>query len=882
MDTRKAIENKGGAHMRKRRVAVTTALLMSVGSLAPTAAHAAAATTLYVDNATGYTCSDSGPGTITDPYCTVQAAVNAAGAGQTVLVEPGTYGENVTVTHGGTAGSPLVIESQQPQQAQVGYNSGSIVVPAATAPVFTVSGASYVSIEGFSTIGMSGAAFEVDNSSNVTIDGNQTQLYTTGLASLPVIHLTGTTSDVTVSRNTLNESGYPALVQVDAGATGDIVSTNYLTGYDPGVLVNGATDTAVTSNTLDYVCNQGIGVTGAATGTTIENNVIYYVTSNTYDTDCAKTTATVAGISVDSTATTGAKLDYNDVEPLFDPDNAYAWAGTNYSQASDLDAATGQGAHDINDDPLAYPQPNSSSPLIDSADASAPGELSTDILGNARVDDPNVTDSGAGTHTYYDRGAYELEDPLNPSAGLNTQVGTAPATFTATESGANSGWAKVTAWTLDFGDGSAAQTSSTPQTISHAYAKAGVYTVSLTATDGLGSDGRGSTTTTEQVTVLSSSVFHPVTLSRILDTRKGTGTGGVVAQVKMNSGIAVKIDGTAGIPASGVTAVALNVTVAGPTGNGYIEAYADGTTRPSTSNMNYGKGENLATQVIAPVGADGKIELYNGETSGATDLVADVVGYYGAGAGYGAGVFGSPSRILDTRDGVGAAKVPVPAGGTIKITPASTSGFIAPDETDILNVTVVNEKSNGFLTVFPGGTSRPGTSNINFRTGQTIANQVLVQTGSDGSIEFYNAGTGTVDVIADISAFYDTTSAVGYVPITPVRVIDTRSGTGAPKGAVKAFGTISNPLTTVKGLPSGYVAGLAATVTVVSPTANGDIEVYPAYEDNAPGVSTLNFTTGTTVANSTTMADEQGLKLYNQSSGTSQLLLDISGYYSQS
>lgn len=870
--------------MRKRSVAATTALLMSVGSLAPTVAQAADATTIYVNNAQGANCSDSGAGTEAAPYCTVQAAVDAAGAGQTVLVEPGTYGKNLDVTHGGTADAPLVIKSAQPQQAQIGYNTGSITGADATTPAITVSGTSYVTVQGFTTIAMSGAAAVVDDSSNVTVDNLQTGLYTTGLASLPVIEVTGASSSVTISRNILNASGYPALVQVDGGGTGNVVTTNSLSGDEPGVIVSGSADTAVTSNTIEYVCNQGVLLSGASTDSTIENNVVDTVSSSGISGDCPKTSGSVTGIEVDSAAISGTKLDYNDVDPVYVPGNAYNWDGTDYQQATDLQSATGQGAHDDNDDPQVYPQPFTSSPAIDSADAGAPGELTTDLVGNARVNDPTVTDSGAGSATYYDRGAYELEDPLAPDLGLNTQVGTAPATFTASEGGGASGWAPVTSWTIDFGDGSTAQNTSTPEKISHPYTKAGQYTVTLTATDGLGSDGRGSTTTTEQVNVLSSSVFHPVALSRILDTRKGTGTNGVVAPVSMNSGVALKVDGIAGVPASGVTAVALNITVAGPTGNGYIEAYADGTTRPTTSNMNYTTGENLATQVIAPVGADGKVELYNGMTSGKTDLIADVVGYYGAGAGYGAGIFGGPTRILDTRHGIGTngKTVPIPAGGTLKLTSDETNGFIGGDGTVIFNVTVVDEKSNGFLTVYPDGGTRPGTSNLNFRTGRAIANQVLVQSGSDGTIDFYNAGTGTIDVIADILGAYGTTPQVGYVPITPVRVIDTRSGKGAPKGAVKAFGTVSNALTSVPGLPSGYVPGLAATVTVVSPSASGDIEVYPAISINPPGVSTLNFTAGATVANSTTMADEDGLKLYNQSSGTSQLLLDISGYYSES
>ena len=813
--------------------------------------------------------------------------MEVAVAGQTVLVEPGTYGENISITHGGTAAEPLVVKSAQPQQADIGYTKGSIIVSAATAPAITVSDSSYVTVSGFATDAMSGAAVVVDGSSHVTVDSLQTNEWSVGLASLPVVHLTGTTSAVTVSRNNLsvNAGGYPALVQVDSGSSGDVITTNSLTGDDPGVVVDGSAGTAVTSNTIEDVCNQGIALTGASTATTIENNIVEDVESNAFNVDCAKTTATVAGITVDSAATTGTKLDYNLVDPEVVPDNAYDWSGTDYQDATDLDAQTGQGAHDINEDAAAWPAPNASSPVVDSADAGAPGELSTDLLGNGRVDDPEVTDTGTGTPAYYDRGAYELEDPLVPSLGLNTETGTAPATITASESATTAGWADVTSWTIDFGDGSPAQTTSTPQKTNHTYTKAGQYTVSLTATDGLGADGHGSTTTTEQEWILSSSVFHPVAQTRILDTRKGTGTNGVVAPIKMNTGIPLTIEGKASIPASGVTAVALNLTVAGPTGGGYIEAYADGKSRPTTSNMNYSAGENIATQVIAPVGADGKIQLYNGETSGATDLVADVVGYFGTGAGFGASIFGSPSRLLDTRHGTGTdgKKVPVPAGGTLKLTPDEASDFFGAGETVAFNVTVVDEKGSGFLTVYPDGASRPGTSNINFKTGQTIANQVLVQTGSDGAIDFYNGSTGTVDVLADILGGYDTSSGVGYVPITPVRVVDTRSGKGAPKGAVKAFGTISNSLVGVAGLPTGnVVVGLAATVTVVSPTASGDIEVYPAYEDNAPGVSTLNFTGGATVANSTMMADEEGLKLYNHSPGSSQLLLDLSGYFSAS
>jgi hypothetical protein len=58
--------------------------------------------------------------------------------------------------------------------------------------------------------------------------------------------------------------------------------------------------------------------------------------------------------------------------------------------------------------------------------------------------------------------------------------------------------------------------------------------------------------------------------------------------------------------------------------------------------------------------------------------------------------------------------------------------------------------------VYPCDSPRPEASNLNFRTGQTIANAVIVRvplTGSDaGRICFHVHGTA--DVIADITGFY--------------------------------------------------------------------------------------------------------------------------------
>ena len=79
--------------------------------------------------------------------------------------------------------------------------------------------------------------------------------------------------------------------------------------------------------------------------------------------------------------------------------------------------------------------------------------------------------------------------------------------------------------------------------------------------------------------------------------------------------------------ATGVSAVVLNVTVTNPQASGYVTVYGDGDPKPSTSNVNFRAGRTVPNLVIAPVGADGRVDLYNGSTAMA-DLLADVAGYF--------------------------------------------------------------------------------------------------------------------------------------------------------------------------------------------------------------------------------------------------------------
>ncbi|MGI8416125.1 MAG: DUF6531 domain-containing protein, partial [Nakamurella sp.] len=121
--------------------------------------------------------------------------------------------------------------------------------------------------------------------------------------------------------------------------------------------------------------------------------------------------------------------------------------------------------------------------------------------------------------------------------------------------------------------------------------------------------------------------YSSVAPSRILDTRRGVGAP--MAAVPASGQLAVQVAGVGGVPATGVAAVAVNLTATSPTAAGSLTAWADGGTQPSTSNMNFDSGQTIANFAVVPVGADGKIRILNG-SAGTTQIIADTQGYYTA------------------------------------------------------------------------------------------------------------------------------------------------------------------------------------------------------------------------------------------------------------
>ena len=134
--------------------------------------------------------------------------------------------------------------------------------------------------------------------------------------------------------------------------------------------------------------------------------------------------------------------------------------------------------------------------------------------------------------------------------------------------------------------------------------------------------------------------YHSLVPARILDTRFAVGAP--AAKIGPGVTLPVQITGQGGVPATGVSAVVVNVTVTEPTAGSFLTAWPAGQTRPVVSSLNYSPGQTVPNLVAVKVGEDGRVNLYN--HSGSTHVVADVAGWFGNDASSAAAAGSTPCR----------------------------------------------------------------------------------------------------------------------------------------------------------------------------------------------------------------------------------------------
>jgi hypothetical protein len=241
--------------------------------------------------------------------------------------------------------------------------------------------------------------------------------------------------------------------------------------------------------------------------------------------------------------------------------------------------------------------------------------------------------------------------------------------------------------------------------------------------------------------------FVPLTPSRVVDTRDGTGTN---SATPLTSGRPVAASLNLPNP-SYISAVVLNVTATDATSAGYLSVQAT-TAVPTTSNLNFVAGQTVANLVVLP----GNTPVFY-TNAASVDVVADLVGYYVTFSSVAphSSVFvpATPSRILDTRDGVGAPQAPLGPGGQVDVQVAGAAGVPANASAAVLNVTAVDGTADSYLTTWPDNETRPGTSTLDFTPGQVVSNLDAVAIGPDRLVDVWNHA-GSVNAVADLFGYF--------------------------------------------------------------------------------------------------------------------------------
>jgi hypothetical protein len=248
----------------------------------------------------------------------------------------------------------------------------------------------------------------------------------------------------------------------------------------------------------------------------------------------------------------------------------------------------------------------------------------------------------------------------------------------------------------------------------------------------------------------------------------------------------------------------------------------------------------------------------------------------------------TPQRLLDTRNGTGSATAsPLASGQTINLQVTGRGGVpVGGVSAVILNVTITGPSGSGYMIVFPFGAARPLASSLNFVRGQTVANLVEMAVGSGGKVSLFSSGAST-QVIADVEGWVgDATNSFTrdglFNPVPPTRILDTRTGAGAPLARLGPGQTLSLPVAGIGAVPVSDVSAVVLNVTITNPTSPSWLTVYPGAASR-PLASNLNFAAGHTVANRVVVGvDGSGnINIFN-GAGSVDVIADVTGWFTTS
>jgi hypothetical protein len=586
--------------------------------------------------------------------------------------------------------------------------------------------------------------------------------------------------------------------------------------------------------------------------------------------------------------------------------SGFAGAGNVLTADAKLGPLTDNGGPTETHLPLAgSPAINAGNPAV-SAPPSVDQRGSTRLVGTIDIGSVEVS----ATPPPPNRGSVSI---LPATLNVAESVGSVP--FTITRSGGSDGLVSVKVSTQSLSAAAPGDYVAFEQTVSFSSGQAGSKVVNLTIVDDAkiesaesmkvrlsqASPGLAIGTAESTVTILDNDAVSPPPLDpeldaagrfvalppkRLFDTRAGEPAPGPKGKVGAGQTIDVQITGQGGVPAN-ATAVVMNVTMTESVTPGFITAWATGSARPLTSNLNYLTPNTTRPNLVTvPIGVGGKVSLY---ALTPAHLLGDVAGYYvDVDVPVAAGRFVSltPKRVFDTRPGESAPgpKGLMGANTTIDVQVAGQGGLPSTGiSAVVMNLTATEAQAIGFVTAYPTNVARPLASVLNMAgPGDTVANLVVLPLGPDGKLRFYTLN-GT-HLLGDVMGYFtDGTAPVTtdglFVPLAPNRVFDSRPAEAAPgpKGFVGAGSAVDFVGRGVGSIPAD-AAAVVFNITATESAGPNFVTGWPTGLTR-PLASLLNLGTGDTRPNATILAPGSGNKVSLYTLAGAHLLADTFGYY---
>lgn len=360
--------------------------------------------------------------------------------------------------------------------------------------------------------------------------------------------------------------------------------------------------------------------------------------------------------------------------------------------------------------------------------------------------------------------------------------------------------------------------------------------------------------------------FVPLTQARIVNTVTGIGVGVTDCRLVAQHPSVFQVTGRGGVPASGVSAVAVQVRLHKPSQSASLTAFPAGAAQPAGFTVSAPAGSTRTATTVLPVSPDGKIAT--SLSAGTAEFSLDVLGHYPASGG-------APYRVarqerVITHTLQADQTVVVPLGGHAGIPTSGVAGVV-------LGGHVWAPAAAGGIAAWSAAASAqpPGVSALTFSAGSTRSARLVVPSTGGGQIKLHNRSASPVKLSLDTVGWFGRTG-FSYQATRSRLVMDTGTNLGV-RGAFTADRTATLPVAGVSA--PADVHAVVLQVGAVVPSANTRLTAW-ANGNPRPAAGAFYPRAGETQAQVVIVRVGQGgrVALHNRS-GTVHLRANLLGYY---